>query len=178
MDDHRFDAFTKRLAAPRTRRETLRLLGGSLSAGLVGLSGRSALAAKGNSACAHFCATVFGADTPAASQCTSQAAHGHGLCYDCGPASDGSQKVCGTTCIPRTSCCTNSDCVAPETCLANGTCAKPCTRFTECPPGCGCYPTTYPAQYCGLPLAGPGCSSDAGCPVGQACFGGDCVAVC
>src|SRR6478609_9204965 len=89
MDGMRFDELAKRLATGSiTRRGLLRGLGSSVAgAGMAAITSGAARAARGgNSACAHFCAQVFGADTPEAGACTSQAAHGTGLCYQCGPA--------------------------------------------------------------------------------------------
>ena len=71
----------------------------------------------GNSACAHFCHEVFsGSD---AGHCTSDAAHGTGLCFQCGPsAPDGGvdpstlqygadEEIDTTTCtcVPTTTTC-------------------------------------------------------------------------
>jgi hypothetical protein len=96
MDPTRFDELTKALASSTSRRQALRRIGGILGGtALAGLFPGLALAGGGNSACAQFCASVFGADTPAAGQCTSDAAHQRGLCYTCGPASSaGTQPIC------------------------------------------------------------------------------------
>jgi len=115
MDPTKFDEVTKAFATSTSRRQALRriggILGGTVLAGLV-----PGLALANNSACAHFCASVFGADTPAASQCTSDAAHHTGLCYTCGPASSGgTQPICcpenpdGTcTSYSSATCCSGS----------------------------------------------------------------------
>src|SRR5206468_379691 len=91
MDHDRFDALTRALATTTTRRQFLKTLAATTLGGLLGLSGLGTSLAK-NKACAQFCASVFGAHTPAAEQCTSDAAHGRGLCYTCGPASPGGEK--------------------------------------------------------------------------------------
>jgi hypothetical protein len=143
MDPNRFDAITKTVSQTRSRRGMLKSLGAA-ALGAIGLTGvdRGVDAAPGgNSACAAFCAQVYG-DTRAAGQCTSQAAHGHGLCYQCGPKGDGSQKVCGQTCIPVTNCCTESDC-------PGGTC-----QSGTCVPN-GCTPSGQP---CDLQNPGACCS--------------------
>jgi len=134
MEAERFDGWTRALAGGASRRRVLRGLGGALGTAALAALGRGArvdAAPGGNGACARFCAQVFGADTPAAGQCTSQAAHGQGLCTQCGPASDGTLKLCGTTCIPASSCCTSADCGGATDCLA-----PVCTQG-----GCGTAPT-------------------------------------
>src|SRR5258708_6827005 len=94
MDPTKFDAVTKALATPSSRRRALRRIGGILG-GTVLAGWLPGVALADTSACAHFCASVFGADTPAADQCTSDAAHHTGLCYTCGPASQGgTQPIC------------------------------------------------------------------------------------
>lgn len=102
MDGNRFDELTRRLGGGHSRRGVLKGLGAT-ALGLAGLSrlGGAEAANLGNSPCAHFCAAVFGADTPAASLCTSQAAHGTGMCYTCGPAAPAGNgmALCGTACV-------------------------------------------------------------------------------
>src|SRR5690348_11433575 len=132
MDPARFDNLVRSLTKPASRRGALGVVGGAALALLEtsrsdakrrhrhGNGKGTQAAGGGNSACAHFCAAVFGADTPAAGQCTSDAAHGKGLCYQCGPASNGKQKLCGTTCLPTSGCCTNADCTLPQTCGGGG----------------------------------------------------------
>lgn len=91
MDPTRFDTLTKSLGQARSRRTVFKTLGvAALGALGLGTARPTGAAPGGNSACAAFCAQVFG-DTRAAGQCTSAAAHGQGLCYQCGPASDQSQ---------------------------------------------------------------------------------------
>jgi hypothetical protein len=100
MSGSNFDDLTKRLSATTSRREAMRLLGGTLAAGAFGtlLPGRARAAGGGNSSCAHFCESVFGENTPAAEQCASDATKKRGLCYTCGPASPGgSQPICCPT---------------------------------------------------------------------------------
>ena len=129
MEDTKFDALSRRLSRANTRRDALRLLGGALVAGAMGVQPTSTLAkgrGRGNSACAQFCASVFGEDTPEAGQCTSQGARGYGLCYTCGPNGDGGQKLCGQACIAADACCHDSDCETGEACT-NGQCVSACT---------------------------------------------------
>jgi hypothetical protein len=115
MDPTKFDAFTKALATSTSRREAFRRIGAILGGtALVGLIPGVALA--DNSACAHFCNAVFGPG-PDRGKCTSDAAHGTGLCYTCGPSSPGgTQPIC---------CPENSDgtCTSysSATCCSDGT---------------------------------------------------------
>src|SRR5205823_4737711 len=111
---------------------------------------------KGNSNCAKWCHAVFGPNTPAAGQCTSDAAHGGGLCRQCGnvdPSSiccnrngsgycDGT--VAGATCCPTGQHCQNGDCVpnctgAGETCsVGTDCCSGSCCGGTCCDSGNCC----------------------------------------
>jgi hypothetical protein len=110
---------------------------GEVTAGVeVADSGRPNL---GNSECAHFCATLFGADTPLADDCTSQAAHQKGLCFECGPeATDGGLTLCGQSCVdPQTdvnncggcgnACEANAACVGGS-CVCSNTPGRSYTR--------------------------------------------------
>jgi hypothetical protein len=166
MSDHPFDSLARTLAGGASRRGVLRVLGGAVLGTLVAAPTQTVLAA-GNSACAHFCAATFGADTPAASQCTSDAAHGRGLCYTCGPASAGGTK---SICCPRngrglcTSYSTATCCTAPQTCGGGGT-----------PGVCGCTPTTCPTGVCGPISNGCGGTVNCICGTGQICSNGQCV---
>lgn len=127
MDPFRFDEFTKTLATSSTRRAALRRIGGILG-GTAFAGVFPGLAFAKNSACAQFCASVFGADTPAAAQCTSDAAHGKGLCHSCGSNADISSICCTRNASgfcasysPTLPC----SCAANQTCQ-NGTCVTPC----------------------------------------------------
>jgi len=152
MDSTRFDELTKALATPTSRRQTLHRIGGALAGGLLATLLPEGVLAKGggNSACAHFCAEVFGADTPAADQCTSDAAHHKGLCYTCGPASSGG-GVASSICCSRNGsgyCSSYSSAHCPcdtSQCLTcqNSTCVSTCRSDQACSNGtCGCAPGT------------------------------------
>ena len=197
MDSWRFDEITKALATKTSRRQTLRRLGGIL--GATALAGFfPGLAFASNSTCAHFCAAVFGADTPAAGQCTSDAAHGKGLCYTCGPASAGgtksiccpggsghctsyssatccagSQTCCGGTCTscPTGGVCSGSSCVCPA---GQSNCHGTCKNTTSDPTNCGtCGHVCAAGETC---VSGAcTCGSHGDCPAGQSCCGGMCV---
>jgi hypothetical protein len=112
---------------------------GKIATGLQGADA-NANADLGNSECAHFCAMVFGADTELAGECTSQAAHDMGLCFECGPeATDGGLTLCGQTCanlqtdVNNCGSCGNA-CPAGAACQ-NGACSSVCQNIT----GTGCY---------------------------------------
>jgi hypothetical protein len=132
MDPNQFDAITRSLGTARSRRSMLRTLGAA-ALGAVGLAGarRADAAPGGNSACAHFCQQL--PPGPQRGQCVSDAAHGTGLCYQCGPAAPGtSLTLCGTTCVDTSNDVTNCGgcghvCPTGETCT-NGQCAATCTR--------------------------------------------------
>lgn len=172
MDSRRFDELTKALATSTSRRQALRrlagILGGTALAGLF-----PGLASASNSTCAHFCDTVFGANTPAASQCTSDAAHGKGLCYTCGPASPGGTKpICcpggsgHCTSYSSATCCTSN-----QTCQADGTCQtcvsqcdEICSDTSPCCPGLQCCVIGLHGEgYCCSVCNGLGFCTDPGC---------------
>ena len=70
MEPSTFDELTKALTTATSRRQALRriagILGGTALAGLF-----PGLALAKNKTCAQFCASVFGANTPAAERSTS-----------------------------------------------------------------------------------------------------------
>jgi hypothetical protein len=179
MSDHPFDSLARTLADGTSRRGVFRALGGVMLGSLVAASPRAVLAqtSSGNSACAHFCAAVFGADTPAASQCTSDAAHGKGLCYTCGPASTGGTK---SICCPKNgagqcssysvaTCCTSGQTCSGDQCI----CGEGCFSITTteggsicvCRAGTSCQSCTASVQ------CGPGevCGTNVGCGSGGFC---------
>lgn len=162
MESTRFEELTKSLATATSRRQALRRIGGILGGtALAGLF--PGLAFASNSACAHFCAAVFGADTPAANQCTSDAAHGKGLCYTCGSSTPASSMCCtrnssgfcssysGTHCP-----CDSSQCLTCQ----NGACVSTCTSNQYCSNGtcqafvgCGDVCSASLGLYCGPGLS-------------------------
>ena len=107
-----------------------------------------------NSACAKACAQLFGANTPAASQCTSQAAKCQGLCYQCGPGCTGNcSTLCGQQCVDTqtdTSHCGGCDQPCPDgkTCQG-GFCSCP-PPTTECTFGSGCVDLQTDEENCGF----------------------------
>jgi hypothetical protein len=127
-------------------------------------------------ACAHFCAAVFGADTPAAGQCTSDAAHGTGLCATCGttaPADICCTRTAAGMCDPsRPATCCSVPANATVTCR-EGTCGFACkTGYADCDndPRNGCeVDLTSDPLHCGA------CSS--ACPIRETCYHGTCRCV-
>lgn len=132
MEPTRFDVFARELASAGSRRQFLRVLGasglGALAFPRIGLA-----AAGGNAACAQFCHQVFGGSAQAG-QCTSDAAHHMGLCYQCGPAAPaGSPPVCGTTCCSAGETCCGGVCVHISSSGANcGACGNQCGANEAC----------------------------------------------
>jgi hypothetical protein len=96
-----WDDMSKALASGVPRRKALWMVGSAVLGGIVLRGPFKAFAqGGGNSVCAHWCVSVFGADTPEANLCISDAAHGAGACYDCGPLGNNT-GVCGGTCCPQ-----------------------------------------------------------------------------
>jgi hypothetical protein len=130
MDGTNFDDLAKQLSATTSRREAMRLLGGTLAAGALATLLPGRVRAAGNSACAKFCESVFGENTPAAEQCAADATKHQGLCYTCGPLSlGGTQSICCPT--TGSGLCTSYSsatcCSSDQTCQ-NGTCTSTCIR--------------------------------------------------
>ncbi len=127
MDGQRFDDLTRRFGSARSRRSVLRGFGAAVLGGLgIGRLGGGDAGAAGNSDCAHWCSTYFsGADR---GRCTSDAAHGRGVCSQCGPAApaNNGMQLCGGVCI--------AECPVPtESCHLRGVC-DPGTRACTNPP--------------------------------------------
>ena len=180
MSERPFDSLARTLAGGASRRGVLRAIGGAVLGSLVAAPAQAVLAA-GNSACAHFCAAVFGADTPAAGQCTSDAAHGKGLCYTCGPASSGGGISPSSICCARngsgvcSSYSTATCCATGQTCTSNGQCVAPTTTTT----------TTTACLANGSTCSGNGaccsgiCCQGTCCASGQVCLSnGTCATPC
>jgi hypothetical protein len=151
MDGSRFDALARGLAQGRSRRSVLKGVGAA-TLGALGLArfGGSASAGGGNSICAHWChANYSGSDAGA---CTSDAAHGVGPCYECGPAAPAGNglQYCGGVCI--------SNCTALDQCHIAGVCD----------------PST---QACTNPAATDGAACDDGdaCTQTDTCQAGVCI---
>lgn len=133
MEDQRFDTLAKRLAGPISRRQVLKAIVATALGGLLLRSGSGAALAD-NSDCAHFCNAIYPSGD-AQGHCKSDAARGHGVCTQCGPAAPvGHPNVCGVGtntafCCPpeQPSCCDNRSCLDLQTDLTHcGTCDNAC----------------------------------------------------
>ncbi|MCC6791426.1 MAG: hypothetical protein IT336_07075 [Thermomicrobiales bacterium] len=168
MDPERFDRLIRSLSRPASRRQAL----GILASGFGIFAGAGAIEAKGkrsrgdrrhhpkkrgNSACAHFCAEVFGDDTPKAGACTRDGAHRRGLCYQCGPNAKGTKlTLCGQQCVRLG---TDDNC---------RDCGDACPAGRHCVDG-RCQ-ATGDCQSCGADQV---CCNDQ-CVTGTCCADGDC----
>jgi hypothetical protein len=169
-----FDELAKGLANNTiSRRDALRWAGGALLGSVMASVPGMALAAPkpnkgGNRACAKFCAQTFGADTPEADRCTSEAAENRpgNLCSICNA---NAANVCGSgssaTCCGAGQACVNGMCVA--TCTFGGQCAGP-----NCGDGCFCRETTEGVPICVSNFGVgqfPSCDSTTECAAGSVC---------
>lgn len=170
MDGARFDELTKLFGARVSRRQGVKLLlAASLGAFLTRDSTQSARADyRGNDLCAHFCDDLF-PPGPQRGQCKSEAAHGRGPCYECGPGSTTGQTTCASGCCgPGQGCC-GGTCVALNTTSNCGSCGTTCTGSVanghpicnggQCDVACNS----------GFQLVNGAC-----CPMGNVC-GGQCL---
>src|SRR5262245_13606067 len=177
MNPRKFDELTKQLAKSTTRRHALRTILTASIGGVVGLGAIPSVfgnkikcgGGRSNKRCAHWCHAVFGPNTPAAGQCTSDAAHNRGACCQCG-AVDPSDICCvrdsNGFCVPGTivaGCfCDSTQC---QTCDAStGTCVG-------CPPGETCENgQCAPVMQCNNPQQGCTACQHCDCsPSGSAC---------
>jgi hypothetical protein len=132
MDDRHFDAITRLLATPTSRRAALRriALGVGLTGSFVGTRTRSSsVSAAQNADCAAFCQQL--PPGPDRGACVSNAAAGTGLSFQCGPAAaDPAHQLCGGVCVDTTTDLLNCGSCA-VTCPAGqicdlGNCSTPC----------------------------------------------------
>jgi hypothetical protein len=158
---HTLDELAKGLASHTiTRRQVFKWLGGALVGGvLVSIPGVgwaqqiTSLSTKGGgggkSACTHFCQSVFGENTPGEEQCVSDAAHGQGRCFECGPSSTTGQVLCGQACCAVGQTCNGSgQCESASTCLPG---EVPCQRGLTvicCAPEATCCEAGSPQAHC------------------------------
>jgi hypothetical protein len=139
MDGKQFDSLTRALGAGRSRRSVLKGLGKGLGAAAAGAAGVAAFGSRteaangGNSDCAHFCTATFPPGA-ARGQCVSDAAHGTGICYQCGPAAANTGlALCGQTCVNEQA--DNNNCGA-----CGNVCTSPANGSSTCSAG-GCVVT-------------------------------------
>jgi hypothetical protein len=138
-----FDELARGLAnGSISRRKAIKFIAATTLGGILGLSGIGTAFAK-NKTCAQWCAAVFGANTPAAGRCTSDAAHGTGLCSSCTTATLPSSVCCtrnsSGNCISYSgaSCpCDSSQCLTCDS--STGTCVGTCTSGQTCQAGTCC----------------------------------------
>jgi hypothetical protein len=182
MDKSQFDQLTRRLAS---RRSALGLLGGLAALGVeqgMAKRRRRVKSSSGkpqkcvpNKACAKWCSTTFGADTPTARLCTSDANKCKGPCWTCGAG-------CGETC-GKTIC--NGACVTLGTSANCSGCGDACTGDTTCKDGActsaplvcsgGAVPCNGACVTLGTDANCSGCGD--ACADGLTCQGGTCQSI-
>ncbi len=153
MDQRRFDALARNLAAAVDRRTTIRAAIAGALAAVAARAGDEAEAAPEAEACRRI-----------GSKCNRKK---HKCCFGgrcskkrCRCARG--QKQCRRTCIPQGNCCTDADCGANAQCLADGTCAPllTCTApLTVC--GTDCVDTQTDEDHCGA--CGQPCADNETC---------------
>lgn len=174
--ERRFDELARAVAEKgHTRRGVMKIGLGIVGAALASaFTGRAM--ADGSSDCAHFCNDAF-PPGPERGDCKSAAAHGEGLCVECGADVT---RICPRSapprcCPPRTECCGTKACCKVRSqiccplqnmCCPRGTvcsdqgCLTPCGADV-CPPGATC---------CEDPATGIAvcCPPDLRCEIGDA----------
>lgn len=197
MDPRAFDRLARTFSRSASRRRALSgFVGGALAA--VAVSGEAKRRHQDHgkasqSDCAKWCAAVFGQDSSAAGQCTSDAAHGKGLCVACGSKTAPAAvccvrtgKVCasyvGATCCDATQCLTCANARCASACGGGQTCQQGvCQCSTGQTRGNGqCVNTGSDPNNCGS--CGATCPRDATCVAGtctcpalKVVCGADCV---
>ena len=198
------DNVARTLASGASRRDILKQLG----RGVAGVAVLSALPGtaeatekdkRGNKACVEFCKQLPKRER---GECVSQAAHGKGPCYECGPkAPHGTEReLCNGKCCP-----TNFECrgntsehpnpcvcragfdISPEVCICpeNHVACRGANQTECCPPGWFCKAAQEAAccpkreQVCGTRgsafCCADGeycCNGNSCCPVGATCCSG------
>jgi hypothetical protein len=167
MDGNRFDALTRSLATPRSRRAVVRTLAGSAAGGLIALAGRRPAGAdlckgtgkeckKNIQCCSGSCAP------PTASIST------HGSGSVCCPAGQVQYPV-GACCTPTTCAAQGKNCgQISDGCGGTLTCGS-CTAPQTCGGGgvtnvCDCTPTTCAAAGAECGAIADGCGDTLTCP--------------
>lgn len=164
MEGSRFDSLTRQLAARRSRRAFLKVCTVA-TVSLAGLRQVRAGAEPGTDSgpYTHFCQAI---PPGVRDQCVSDALHGVGICYECGPLAPASSAMalCGSTCAD-----TSGD---PENC---GSCGYDCAAYQTCVRGSctGCDPDAPRAS----PLIQHPVTCSCVCPDDLTARGGGCVDV-
>ena len=173
--ERRFDDLARSLAQGRTRKSVLKAGVGAIGMAVAAaLPGRArADQPQGNDDCAHFCTSVF-PPGPARGDCISAAAHGEGICFECGPAAiqPPVRVLCVDLCCAVGEICCNDHCVNPATACTGGHVFNVATCSCVCPTGtteCAgiCVNTQTDTHNCGT------CGH--ACVDGQLCVNGSCV---
>jgi hypothetical protein len=181
-----FDELARGLAnGSISRRKAIKFIAATTLGGILGLSGMGTAFAK-NKTCAQWCAAVFGANTPAAGRCTSDAAHGTGLCSSCTTATLPSSVCCtrnssgncisysGASCCGSDATCLNGSCCANANACGSTCLAAPCdsSQCLTCDSSTGTCVGCTSGQTC---QAGTCCTSNGGtCTGGTQCCSGNC----
>ena len=180
MDHNRFDDLTRALASGMSRRQALKLLGGSLMGGLLSFSGLGTVFAKPKQCTANgkhcnsktVCCSGFCDSTTKTCACPPGQTFVNGSCCL-------ASQVCGSVCCSGT--CDNNQCTCPSSCqvLANGTCAQRCTGVPDsctCGGSSGSVCAGDSSQPQGFGVCSPNgaaptgtCTSDIDCPPGSFC---------
>jgi hypothetical protein len=138
MEDSRFDALTKAMATPTSRRQALKALGASVVGGILGLSrigtaladkplcrGNGSKCSLGKQCCSGYCANNVCTCPPApacnsACPCPSGSTCVNGTCCP-------SSQACNGTCCPSGQGCCNGTCTDLNTTSNCGSCGNTCT---------------------------------------------------
>src|SRR5689334_9865200 len=145
-DQNRFDDLTRTLATSTSRRQALKLLGGSLMGSFLGFSGLD---------------TVFAKPKP----CTANGKHCTSKTTCCSGFCDSTTKKC-TACPSRCQVLANGTCAqfctgVPDSCTCGGSGGSVCAGDSSSPTGGVCSPN-------GAINTGT-CTSDINCPPGYFC---------
>jgi hypothetical protein len=196
MDQNAFDDLTRALARGTSRRQALKLLGGSLAGGLLAVLGVGEAAAddtckpigkkckKNSQCCSGNCANGTCAPTcPSANVCGSTcltAPCDANQCLTCDPTSG----TCASNCTSDQTCSNGVCCASGKVGLSNGTCATPCNPFIlgSCGVGCNCIRESSGTTFCAGSGTPNSCETTRDCPPGQFCTlfqtGGLCATTC
>jgi hypothetical protein len=130
--DRSLDELAKGLASGTlSRRKALHLMGAALLGGALASVPGVALAAPkpgsgrgggGKSACAKYCQSLFGANTPAEQQCVSEGTAGTGPCFSCSPTTGCGPNFQKPTCTGagQSYNCSTCQCECPGGSIACG----------------------------------------------------------
>jgi hypothetical protein len=162
-----FDELARGLAnGSISRRKAIKFIAAITLGGILGLSGIGTAFAK-NKTCAQWCAAVFGANTPAAGRCTSDAAHRTGLCTSCGTATSPSSVCCTRNSSNNCTSYSGASCCGSDATCLNGSC---CAKANAC--GSTCLAAPCDSSQCLTCDSSTG--TCVGCTSGETCLNGSC----